>query len=486
MKQTKIIAAALLRAVFTSAVAGDLESTNTSGSTAATVAFRARPAGFSLVNLDVTSDKAASLVTWRKAVNQSRAAAPAANSVTNITVRGSVLASNDVVLIENAAGTIVQKTVWGRTQTTNLTVTLDNVIGTNLAAGDTFARALTTKFTLQYPVTATNVTALIVDSTNALAPGTPLFAAVGSALTYGLVTNVTQVLDYVLPTTAVPSDLADGSLVYVLQTNRAILAGTNSGTTTNLHVATTNGFAPAAAVLFETAAGRRTVRTVHDVTTTNISVTAAIGADGAIGDIVYLINNITTNIAPVTAGAAALHLGRTNGTSPRATLVGVPTGRDPWRITATANATASTLKTINLMGPTWSILGAGTEFYKLTNTYTAVLAQTATDRSIVLTATNGLTAGVRIIISPATGGQFLNTYRLTAPEVFNTISLTATNGLAISAGDGIFGTSASTTPCGAASLRLSGDSVRLAPPGTPAVLSIDGTSACSINDATVK
>jgi hypothetical protein len=485
MKQTKwFLALALIAASALTAPAQDFYSTNASGTTLASVAFASRPGAMSLINLDVTSDKAASVITWRAGAALTTAAVAATISASNVTTYASALAANDVVLVQNAAGTVLQRTIWGRTQATNQTVYLDNVIGTNLAVGDTFTRALTNRYTLVADVTATNSTALLTDSTNALAAGSLIYAAPGNVVIKSIVTNVQQVAGLALPVTATAADLAPGDLVWLQATNNALALGSSSGT--NLHVATTNGFAAANTIRIMTATGRSLSRVIYSVALTNLALTVALGTAAVTNDVAYLLGNGTTNLLPAVAGSPSLTLGRTNSLITGSTLVCVPSSRDAFAVRVSGLATTGTVKTINLMDPVMRLLSAGTAFYKITNTYTATVVAPGTAQTITVSATNGLTAGTDIIISPATGGNFLNKYRLTQPVVVNTVTFTTTNGLAISAGDRIYSTTVSTTPCGAATVRLSGSSLRLAPANAPALLTVDGTSACAINDATVK
>jgi hypothetical protein len=485
MKQTKkYFVLAVLAAGVATAAAQELLSTNASGTTLAAVTFVGRPQPMSLVNLDVTSDKAASVITWRAGAALTTAAVAATISASNVTTYASALASNDVVLVQNAAGTVLQRTIWGRTQATNQVVYLDNVIGTNLAVGDTFARALANRYLLVADVTATNTTALLTDSTNALAAGSLIYCAPGNVVTKSVVTNVQQVVGLALPVTATAAALAPGDLVWLQATNNALALGSSSDT--NLHVATTNGFAPANTIRIMTATGRSLSRVIHDVTTTNIALTVALGTAVVTNDVAYLLGNGTTNLLPAIGRATSLTLGRTNSLTTGSTLVCVPASRDAFAVRASGLATAGTVKTINIMAQVMPLLPAGTAFYKLTNTYTATVVAPGTGQTITVSATNELAPGTDIIISPATGGNFLNKYRLTQPVVVNTVTFTTTNGLAISAGDRIYSTTVSTTPCGATTVRLNGSSLRLAPANAPALLSVDGTSACTINDATVK
>ena len=489
MKQIKWFTALALVAsvIAVSAVrAGDLYTTNASGSTSASVAFPSRPAGFSLVNVDVTSDKAASVLSWRYGTTHDTAAVAAAAGATNVVVFTSTLASNDVVLLQNASGVITQKTVYGRTQSTNYVVNLDNVLGTNIAVGDTFSRALTNKYTVQFDVTATNATALIVDTTNALVNGSPIYTAPGNVVLKSIATNITQVSAFSLPVNPLPGAAAVNDLVWLRQTNRTSFAGTNAENGTSLHVATTNGFAANDRILIASATGHHAVRLISSVGLTNITVSVAPGFAIAVGDEINLVNSGTTNLTPASVGQRTLTVGATNSLVNGSILVVVPSTGEPWQTRVTGTATATSVKTINLMSATLRKLPAGTSFYLLTNTYTAFTAQAGTAFTMTVTSTNGLTPGTAIVISPATGGNFLNIYRGTLPQVFNTIAFTATIGAAISAGDGVYGTTVTTTPVGAATLRLNGDNLRWAPPISPAVLSIDGTSACSINSATIK
>jgi hypothetical protein len=141
-------------ALLSESLAADYVSSSASGTTNATVDFPGKTGRtLRLLSADVTSDKAASLLSWRAADGYSATVLePAANNVTNVLTSDTSIASNDVVLIQLAAGTLLEKTVYENTKATNMTIAIGTALSTNLAIGD-----------LVYEVTATQTTTSTAD-----------------------------------------------------------------------------------------------------------------------------------------------------------------------------------------------------------------------------------------------------------------------------------------------------------------------------------
>ena len=122
-----------------------------------------------------------------------------------------------------------------------------------------------------------------------------------------------------------------------------------------------------------------------------------------------------------------------------------------------------------------------------TNLYSVdfVAGRTATD--VYLTSGTGLADGDTIVITPATGGTFVNQVNANAAYIYQNQTISAATGIALAAGDSLFVLGPDVnTPVGAATLRLMADPVRILPAGLPARLQVDGTSAVSINAAIVR
>lgn len=116
------------------------------------------------------------------------------------------------------------------------------------------------------------------------------------------------------------------------------------------------------------------------------------------------------------------------------------------------------------------------------NLYILTLNAAATGNTAMVDTTNGLAIGDNLLLLPSTGGVFPLQLTGAATNYYQTLNLTAAATLSV--GDQIFVLGATNTaPIGAATVRLYSDAIRILPPGVPGVLSLDGTSACSINTA---
>lgn len=330
------VGAALVIASAVLAGAAEYVGSNASGSTNAEVPLVAKAGKtLRLVSLDATSDKAASVATWFRADGAlATVALAAADDATNLLCYASGLASNDVVLLQNAAGTITERTVWGRVDTTNHWLLLRSALGTNQAVGD--------------PV-------------------------------YEMATNNTTI--------ATEADIA-----------------TNA---TGLHVSSTNGFAADDVILITSVTNATSIlRTVQEVTETNLTLTAELG------------------------GFAVYQGDRVRKLSPA----------------------------------------------------TLILAAAASSDRVLASSAGGFTVNEELLFAPATGGIFTNHFRQAVSEKMCTLSLTGESGVEMLPGANIYGGTLVTTPIGAATVRMFGGAVFVAPLSRPGLVRVDGTSAVKINN----
>ena len=126
-------------------------------------------------------------------------------------------------------------------------------------------------------------------------------------------------------------------------------------------------------------------------------------------------------------------------------------------------------------------------FLLTTNLYTATLASDGTANQLMLDTSTGLAAADFVVINPATGGTFIKQVSLAASYIYQNQTISAATGVALAAGDRLFVLGPNIqTPVGAATVRLFGNPIRVLPRNVPARLTVDGTSAVSINAAVVK
>jgi|ERR1051326_7223300 hypothetical protein len=112
------------------------ETKSASGTTSAQVLFNTDShLPTRVVSLDVTSDLSSSTLTFQSGIVSYTLSASATNTATNVIVTSyGTLASNDVVLIQTAAGSLTNATVYSVANLTNVTFTAQ--IGLILAAND--------------------------------------------------------------------------------------------------------------------------------------------------------------------------------------------------------------------------------------------------------------------------------------------------------------------------------------------------------------
>jgi hypothetical protein len=123
----------------------------------------------------------------------------------------------------------------------------------------------------------------------------------------------------------------------------------------------------------------------------------------------------------------------------------------------------------------------------MTNTYNVTFAAAAADASIIFSNATSLVAADNIVILPTTGGAVLRQIQSTNSYRYQSTNIKAVTGVTLAAGDRIFVLdTAITTPVGATTVRLFADPIRVLPANMPGVLSVDGTSAVTINAAVLR
>lgn len=473
--------AGMLALTAAAAMGQEYVSKTASGTTSAAVNFSAQSGALRLVSLDATSDKADSVVTWRVGSAPTTVAAAAASNTTNITTYATSLAANDVVLIQKADGTVLQKTVFGVVAGTNKQVLLANAIGTNLAVGSTFKRKIGSGFTVLHPV-ATNATNVIVSGLTGLATNEYVVLRNGRTVYHVQAVGFSTTTAYRQTLVSGVGEMAVGDAVYNLSGTTTYITNTTLAVdATALHVRRTNGFAANDLILVESKAGPKAVLTVSAASTTNLTVAAGAGFVLTTNDVITLLTNATTILQPNGDQAVTLYTGVTNRSG--VVLVGKPSNGPVWKMATKANAATATVYNLQLGAALNQVVLPGATFYEATNTYTLTTAATAAGYQVTVDTVAGLSAGSDVVILPSTGGAFWNTFRTSENILVNTVQLSATTGTALAAGDTLYGTTTQTTPLGNTTLRLSGPALFTAPAGRPAALSINGTSACAINGA---
>lgn len=286
----------------------------------------------------------------------------------------------------------------------------------------------------------------------------------------------------------VTSDKAASVLSWRIGTNQlTILKAVPAAGVSNLLTTVGAGFNQNSNLVSVTAAG---VITAHTAGTNKLYTNS----------LVTLHNPIGTNLAvsdPVRERDAAFAVSSTSSSNvmvlatpgtfaagDKILMMGTPDQAEAQGVlTYATNDGAFTLTVTNGYGftPQW--------VYTLTtNLYTNVFVASYTSSTFVVSNTAaGIAAGDHLVFMPATGGTFVKQVAGVSAYSWQEQWIGAATGIDLAAGDRLFMLApAVTTPVGSATLRLFGDPVRLLPANVPAVLSIDGTSACAVNAAIVR
>lgn len=480
--KTLLIASALAVSLL-GAAAQEYVTQRASGSTSASVLFEGRDNPLRLTGIDVTSDKAGSLLTYYYGASNVTVMRPASTAVSNVLVTGPI-ASNTIVLVQTTNGTVFNRTIGGITQTpvTNQIITVNNALGTNCAVGDALYQRLAS-FATQLTPSTTNSTRFYLTSTNGITQGDRVSTHTVSGRYTAVVTNANQVTNFIVPTFGLVSDVAPGDLVYALVTNTVLAAGATAAGSTNFYVTTTNGWAVNTLVLIRNAEGRAAVRTIIGYAAgTNLLVSQPVVPFALTNDDSFTRLSATyTNMFPVAAGAGALQLNSTNNLSPGTNLVIAATNVEPFLGRMLGTATATTMATMNIMSSLPVPLTPGTTWHKLTNAWYLAVAATNTDFSLTVSNSTPPAPGTALILTPATGGAFPFSVWTTNPVIMQSLRFTAAHSVQLNPGDVVWSVSSNTTPVGAATLRLSGESLFAVPAKRPLQVSLDGTSAVSLN-----
>lgn len=437
--------------------------------------------GLRITAVDGTSDLATSYLSWRVASGPalSLKAAVAADG-TNLWLNTVGFASGATtnVLIQSATGVVTNKTVHKVLKETNQVLHLDQPLAAAVPAGTSWGIKRGT-FTLKYPA-ADDAVDYYLDSVTGLAEG-DLFAGqvTPESVSSGRVTNAASGYDYAarLRNRAV-SAMAVGDAVYVRWdgTPRSF-SSTTAADGTSFHVTTTNGFLSDGYALIETMAGDLAVGAIDSLAETNILLTGAIGIAVTNGDYIWPLTLATTIAEPSAAGSEYLYLAKSNGVIAGAMLVAAPSS-GIWQVPAYGLPVRGTTNVVTVMGTLGLALPAGSSCCEVTNVSTTTLSAAAGDATITVpwNATNALlVAGAGLVLFPE-DATFATTYRYREAIGYSIVSLTAIVGTALSAGDGVWQSTAQNTPVGAATIRLYGQPLFTAPVGTPAELSLGGTA----------
>ena len=291
----------LLCAVAAFAAPVGLVAKTATGTTSATVMFAGGNLQRPVVTLDVTSDKAGSVASWRYGTTPFRLATPIVNG-TNFYFYSSSLTTNDVFFAQNAADAVTNYTVWGTNALTNAVLELDRPLGTNLVAGDTVRKFTSTLYVLTNDASATT-TNYSVSLTNGLAANDVLAIESDNIIYVG---TLHSVLSNSINFTATLATNLSANLVFRKLTNSHPVVVASPYTSSEIVAVNATNLATGDILLVSPASGGHTKYIYNANHTLNLAkvMTTAAGITLAADDHCYLRGG--TNSTPV--GAATVRL----------------------------------------------------------------------------------------------------------------------------------------------------------------------------------
>lgn len=454
-----------------------------SGTTSATIYLEPGVRAAPIAAVDVTSDKAASVLSFQAGTGaRYTALATAYGTNKQIVVTGTGAASNDLLLAVSGSS-VWPLIVTNSTSTTNVTLVLENPLGTNVAVGSTVREVTTSGYSTLIAATPATTNQYFPDTVdNWSANDVALLWSSNRWSTNVISAASSNIVLRLALTRPVQDDTYYGHSVRELGTNTAVLLAAATSSDTSLNVDATNGFVANANVLVQRGNGALFYATISSVGTTNITLSAAV-SELSIGDsIITLTTNLYPVRLPAMAGANILCVASNTGLAASDQLVVMSPGRT-W-YTSIASVTTSTVPLITMSTANAGTIAEGARLYHLTtNLYGASLAAAAADNWITLTNASGLTNADTVLISPSTGGHVVRQIGVYSNFIYQVVG-TTTNNATLTAGDYLCTVrQTNTTPVGATTLRTSPPWV--IPQRAPARIVLDGTSACSINSVLV-
>jgi hypothetical protein len=415
--------------------------------------------------------------------------AAAANSST-LVVDKTTYTTNDILLLQNTAETVLPVTVSYNTITTNKLITFHNPIGTNLAVGDVLRERGTQAYKIIAPAAAA-ATSILVDRTNGLAANDllVLHPRGGGNLTNVVLTGGAsasrKTVNLKVP---VLKPVTIGDAVYEQLTNYCLMLGTNAVDGVNLHAGPTNNFAAAELVLVDDNVGNLFIGTIASVTATNVELAVAPGFALAVGcRITKLHATSYTATLPADVGDKSLVLSASTALAANDVLVIASTGFQPWLSVMNGAAVSKTVYTLTLANAFLVPVDIGDEIYEASlTTLTTTWAATATSSSVICNVATGVAAHDQVYIIPASGGCFMRQAAAAAVDYpLSTLTLSGQIGLIMSVGNQAWLMGSETVfTVGNATVRRDSTALYAADQGRPVRVRQSGAAACAINSVT--
>jgi hypothetical protein len=489
MKKLFPILVSLCAALAVQAAPGDTVTRSASGTTNAQIIFPADATPMSVLSFNVTADNATNRLYFYPASTPRPVLIPnTATTNLTVTLAANTFTTNDVLIFQNSAGLVTNKTVTIRANTTNKLVQLTGALATNLAIGDVFYERQATAYTPGH-VHAANATTIYLNTTNGLNVDDLLLLDRGSGnkpLTAVIATVAATPRFSVNLNRTLAADVAAGATVHkqLYGTNVTLRLNRDAGETV-IMVSATNGMVAATNLLIETTLGRRQIAAIDSISATNVTLADALDFAVTTNDRVRILGYNTTTVLAQPAGSAALTLTAHTGFAANDTVILATT--PPARTQFAGAFTTNNLPTVTLDAAFGAVALPGNRIYELTNTYTVKRAAEIGARAVVTDTATGLAAGDVIAIVKANNDVSLNRIApVTADDISTTLTFATPIGITLGLNDRVWLEGApANTLIGAATVSREGTIYSQSTAG-PLRVWLSGATACSINSLTVR
>jgi hypothetical protein len=486
MKRTLSIFVSLCTALVVQAAPGDTVTKANTGTTSTQTIFAS--GAKEITQFDATGSDATNRLYFFPGTSRVSNRRTQVANTTNIILPYVTWNTNDVLLFENSAGALTNKTITIRAYTTNKLVTLGGPIGTNLAVGDTMKERLTGIVYRPITMQASDVTTLRLNNTTGLADSDVLLLdnGAGQTLKTATISSIaTNAYVYTPLNTAVRVPLAAGTILHRQQTNAPALIITNlPASATDLKLSATNGMDVGTNLLF-LGPGIAEIQIIDSISRTNVTLVGATTYAHTTNSRVYVLGAERTIILPVNAGDSSLILSASTGLASN-DVVAIAT--TPPFVSRIGALPATNLYAVAVSAAFSTVINPSSAIYKLTNTLTLAFAADHQDQRVIVNASTGLTPGDPVILLPATGGVFANTaLSPIQDDILTTLTFASAVGLALTLNEGVWleGSSVNTL-IGNANVARQGAPLYASPGRGPLRVWLSGGASCSINSVTAK
>ena len=489
MKKLFLVSCLLAFALSLGAAPGDTVTRSASGTTVAQIIFPADSTGAEVISFNATADNATNRLYFYPATTP-RAVLIPHDYTTNLTVRlaANTFTTNDVLIFQNAAGAVTNKTVTIRANTTNKIVNLMTPLGTNLASGDSFYEKRTVAYT-PLQVHAANATTVYLNSSNGLAADDLLVLDRGPN-TRPLIATIDAITApprfQVNLNAPLPVDIAAATAVRKqLYTTNITLRMNRAAEATVIMVSATNGMVANTNLLIETRAGRRQIAAIQSISNTNVTLSAGLDFAITTNDFVRILGYHSTAVLAQPAGRDNLTLTAHTGFAANDTVIVATT--PPFRTQFAGTFVTNNLPTAVLTAAFGAAIQPGNRIYEIATNYVVQFAADVGSTSLIADTATGLAVGDELVIVKANSDVSWNRVAPgTGDYISTTLTFATPIGITLGLNDRVWLEGApANTLIGAATVSREGTIYSQSTAG-PLRVWLSGATACSINSLTVR